>query len=77
VGPKTIAALQLYQKTNGLVADGRADVSGATIKRLMNDHFANLQSGAHRNHLGLKSMPPLNLALMGRAMDEYWQILKK
>ena len=78
VGPKTIAAIELYQRTNNLVTDGRADVSGKTIKGLMNDHLATLAGGLIRGAVSSKDPgSPLTVQAMNDAMSEYWQALKK
>jgi peptidoglycan hydrolase-like protein with peptidoglycan-binding domain len=78
VGPKTIGAIELYQRTNGLVTDGRVDISGQTIKRLMSDHIATLEGGLIKGAV-TSSDPssPLTNQMMNDAMSEYWQALKK
>ena len=78
VGPKTIGAIDLYQRSKGFVTDGRADVSGKTIKGLMADHVAGLMGGTINGSLSTQGQnSPLNTQMMNDAMDEYWQALKK
>ncbi|MEA2696245.1 MAG: hypothetical protein QOI66_516 [Myxococcales bacterium] len=76
-GPKTIAAIELYQKTKGLTVDGRADVTGRTIKQLMSDHVANLTSGSRGSQFHLKHLPAPSMDLLAGALGEYWQTLKQ
>ena len=44
-GPKTQAAITKFQQLNMLVADGRVDPGGPTIKRLQDLHFSALAIG--------------------------------
>lgn len=41
-GPKTIAAITLFQKKISSIADGRVDPQGPSIQALLNQHLANV-----------------------------------
>jgi peptidoglycan hydrolase-like protein with peptidoglycan-binding domain len=79
VGPKTIAAIELYQRSCGLTADGRVDRGGPTIRRLLNEHVAALSAGIIPSALPVTAaaMPPISAQLLTDALAAYWQGLKK
>ena len=75
VGPKTIAAIQSFQKVAGGVVDGRVDPHGPTIKRLARRHIENVAAGLSPEVLLLAQgyslpSPPLPQTLVG----EYFRL---
>lgn len=44
-GPKTAAAIELYQRRNGLTTDGRVDPTGRTLKSLISGFWTSMTSG--------------------------------
>lgn len=44
-GPKTAAAIELYQRRNGLATDGRVDPTGRTLKSLIGNFWTSMVAG--------------------------------
>jgi peptidoglycan hydrolase-like protein with peptidoglycan-binding domain len=44
-GPNTRSAIENYQKSHNLVADGRVDQGGTTLKSLITEHYSSLAAG--------------------------------
>jgi peptidoglycan hydrolase-like protein with peptidoglycan-binding domain len=77
VGPKTIAAIELYQRSNGLTSDGRVDPQGATIKHLTNAHLTALSAGVLGLPIPVTQKPAVGSAVLTGALAKYLERLKK
>ena len=76
-GPKTVAAITAFQKANGLVADGRVDRGGATLKKLMSAHLQGLSDGIKPFKVPKDQKPLFDTATTTDAFAVYWQKLKQ
>jgi peptidoglycan hydrolase-like protein with peptidoglycan-binding domain len=76
-GPKTIAAIELYQRTNALVSDGRVDRNGATIKHLVTGHLTAVSRGVVSFGVPAPQIPKFDPATTSQAFAAYFEALKK
>lgn len=76
-GPKTNAAIALYQKSSALVSDGRVDRGGPTLKKLMTDHLKELSNGVISFKLPADKRPTFDTATTTDGFAVYWQKLKQ
>lgn len=83
VGPLTISAILAFQRSNGGSTDGRIDPTGATLKRLISRHFANIGQGVEPGlratlapAIAAGGAPPLDHPRLQQLLAEYFRMLK-
>jgi peptidoglycan hydrolase-like protein with peptidoglycan-binding domain len=78
-GPKTNAAILQFQSSHGLLADGRIDPGGPTLKRLVDDHLASMQAGLISPYIArgvLGTVPPLGEDAVASVVRRYLDSLR-
>jgi peptidoglycan hydrolase-like protein with peptidoglycan-binding domain len=78
-GPKTAAAIKQYQSGHGLVADGRIDPDGPTLKQLLKAHLDSLQAGLIMPYIArgtLGAIPPPDNDLVSSTLRSYIDSMK-
>lgn len=74
-GARTISAIELFQRLNGLPVDGCIDPSGLTRRRPIAGHLTALSAGFAQSsfgRLGASSPPP---RLVACVVSAYWELL--
>lgn len=76
-GPRTIAAVQLFQSVFTSAVDGRADPAGPTIYALQCFHLGNVMKQVDRNSLGYPRGNEIGKYSHKDIVMDYFNILKK
>jgi peptidoglycan hydrolase-like protein with peptidoglycan-binding domain len=83
VGPLTVSAILAFQRSSGGSTDGRIDPTGATLKRLISRHFANIGQGVEPGlrttlapAIAAGGAPPLDHGRLQQLLAEYFRMLK-
>ena len=76
-GPRTVAAIQLFQSVFTAVVDGRADPMGPTIHALQCFHLGNVMKQVDKNSLGYARGSEIGKYSHKDIVMDYFNILKK